>query len=270
MNMNVSMKQKFRLQNGHGYSFPAAIKIIACVLCIAGPGLLQSVAQTNTPTRLDYAAFKVIADKNIFNPNRYARGSQNSRNTPRSTTPASRVESFTLVGLMEYEKGMFAFFDGTSSNYRKTLELNGEIAGHKLASATTQSVILTDGTNHFELRVGSQMRREDDSEWFVNDEGDSGTRRRMARGSSRGRIYGDSSTGNGPEGTAAATGDAEPEVILIEPDANSTISEGENTTTTAPAENGNGNGGNGSSGSDEITDPVLRRLMERRQQEINR
>ena len=53
----------------------------------------------------------------------------------------------TLVGTMTYEKGTFAFFDGSSSEYRKALKRAGIIAGYKLTSIAANSVELASGTN---------------------------------------------------------------------------------------------------------------------------
>jgi hypothetical protein len=77
------------------------------------------------------------------------------------------TESFSLVGTMSYEKGTFAFFDGTSAGYRKVLKLADAIAGYKVTNITPNYVKLTSGTNQLELRVGMQMRREDEGEWLL-------------------------------------------------------------------------------------------------------
>ncbi|HLH52873.1 MAG TPA: hypothetical protein VKY92_04585 [Verrucomicrobiae bacterium] len=110
------------------------------------------------PGSLDYAAFQIIADRNIFDPNR----------APRATRPAAApktVDSFSLVGTMTYEKGTFAFFDGTSSDFKKVLKKDGSIAGYQVASISPDSVKLLLNTNVLELKVGSQMRRRDDGSW---------------------------------------------------------------------------------------------------------
>jgi hypothetical protein len=119
----------------------------------------DSASGTN---RLDYAAFKVIVDRNIFDPNRYARRpGDRARQAPKS------VDSLTLVGTMTYERGSFAFFDGTSSDYRKALKLNDVVAGHKVTIITPNSVKLAAGTNELELKVGMQLRREEDGPWSL-------------------------------------------------------------------------------------------------------
>jgi hypothetical protein len=124
-----------------------------------------------SPAGLDYAAFRIIVDRNIFDPNRYPRGpgARPSRATPRS------VDSLTLVGTMSYDKGTFAFFDGTSADYRKALKLNDVILGYKVTHITSDSVQLAAGTNELALRVGMQLRREEDGPWRLSGQSDSYT-----------------------------------------------------------------------------------------------
>jgi len=225
-----------------------------------------SADNTNAPVKPDYSAFRIIAERNIFNPNRYARGSQPAKVANRVQLPASRIESLTLVGLMEFEKGTFAFFDGTSPGSQKTLQAGGQIAGCKLALVNSRMVKLVEGTNGFELRVGQQLRREDDSDWFVAEaDGGSSRRRSTSRTGSNGRIYEGLVTGaNGGGEVSPADATGEPEVIVMEADPNGGSVNGESGAT-APVETDHTD----DAGS-EITDPVLRRLMERRQQEMNR
>jgi hypothetical protein len=115
---------------------------------------------TNGAASLDYAAFKVVADRNIFNPNRQGYRAGGPRTRPRS------VDSFSLVGIMSYEKGTFAFFDGSGSEYRKALKTNDTIAGYQLTAIEPNAVKLALQTNELELRVGMQMRREEEGPWL--------------------------------------------------------------------------------------------------------
>jgi hypothetical protein len=116
---------------------------------------------TNGTTSLDYAAFKIVADRNIFNPNRQYYRPGAPRPKPNS------VDSFSLVGIMSYEKGTFAFFDGSGSEYRKALKMNDSIAGYQLTAIEPNAVKLAMQTNELELRVGMQMRREDEGPWLA-------------------------------------------------------------------------------------------------------
>src|SRR5579862_1681456 len=84
----------------------------------ARPG---SSATNNSASPFDYSAFQLIAERNIFDPNRAPRSIRN-------TTQPKTTDSFTLVGTMSYEKGIFAFFDGNSSDYKKVLKPDESIA----------------------------------------------------------------------------------------------------------------------------------------------
>jgi hypothetical protein len=237
---------------------------------LVGVGLLlisgAATAQTNAPAsapasapvRLDYNAFRTISDRNIFNPNRYARSSGRSPRTDSRST--ARVESFTLVGLMAYEKGVFAFFDGTKSGYKQVLHGDGAISEFKVTGITPDQVRLVSGTNEFVLRVGTQVRREDEGDWFLADASESAARRRVviSRGRSGVTATTDAATGESGE----INGTSEPEVIVIE---SGTSDSSEN--------NGNGGVANGDTpraendaGTSGISDPVLLRLMQRRQE----
>jgi hypothetical protein len=129
---------------------------------VGGHGQTNSAAQTGyVPERPAYAAFQHIRDNNIFDPNR--------RPTRRGSTQVVRTqrpsESFALVGVMSYDKGTFAFFDGTSSSYRKALKLDDSIAGYRVTHITPDAVQLATGTNQLELHIGMKLRRESDGPW---------------------------------------------------------------------------------------------------------
>jgi hypothetical protein len=125
-----------------------------------------AAAQSTTGT--DFASFQIIGQRNIFDPNRVPHR--------RTGATARVVDSFSFVGTLSYAKGTFAFFDGTSPDFRKVLELDGSIAGFKVAAITPKSVKLLSetnaisGTNEIVLEVGTQIRRNDDGQWEVSSE----------------------------------------------------------------------------------------------------
>ena len=119
---------------------------------------------TNSPSRLDYASFHIITDRNIFDPRRSARYTP----TERTRRPTARIDSFALVGTMSYEKGLFAFFDGSSSDYRKVLKQDDTIAGFKVAGIEASYVKLASPSNQVELHVGMQLRHEEDGAWQIS------------------------------------------------------------------------------------------------------
>ena len=110
---------------------------------------------------LDFASFQIIGQRNIFDPNRVPHR--------RSSAPAAHVvDSFSFVGTMSYAKGNFAFFDGTSPDFRRVLELDGSIADFKVTTINPKSVTLSSGTNETVLPMGTQMYRDDDGRWTIS------------------------------------------------------------------------------------------------------
>src|SRR4026209_1043153 len=104
---------------------------------------------------VDYDSFSVISKRNIFDPERSRRSS--SRPPPRedeAQPPPVRTDSFALVGTMSYHGNQLAFFEGTSSDYRKTVALQGTIAGHTVTDITPGHVMLEAEGQKTELPVG--------------------------------------------------------------------------------------------------------------------
>jgi hypothetical protein len=112
------------------------------------------------PAVTDYRSFELITKRNIFDP---------TRRVGRAPTPyvrPPRVDSFTLVGTMSYEKGQFAFFDGSSSEFRKTLKPSDKIAGYKIAEIAPDHIVLAAASNQtINLPVGTRMRRQEGGAW---------------------------------------------------------------------------------------------------------
>ncbi len=124
----------------------------------------ESSPPENASNRLDYSRFKLIADRNIFDPNRYP---QMTRRQNREPNRPRTVESFSLVGIMIYAKGPFAFFDGSSPSYRKVLKPSDTIAGYEITNVTPDKVQLATNGKTIDLQVGMQMRREEEGTWTL-------------------------------------------------------------------------------------------------------
>jgi hypothetical protein len=208
------------------------------LICALDPAT-SSAQQTNTSAALDYASFKVISEKNIFNPRR--RGYY-IRNTPqREERRDVRAEWFALVGTLSSDKGPVAFFDGSSSRYSQALKPSEDIAGYTVADVQPSYVRLISASNHFELSIGKELRRENEGEWRL------GERTELA---SVAPIRGPEATpAPVPDGASAEMGSEADMVFSDNPPDDSG-------TNAAPA-----------TSSSTVADPVLRRLMERRAQE---
>jgi hypothetical protein len=132
-------------------------------------------ATNNAPSRLDFPSFHLISERNIFNANRYVR---RAGEAPRRVEPDrryTRTESFALVGTMSYEKGRFAFFEGSSSQFNQVLKVSDVIGGFKIAEVTPNSVKLeptSTNSQPVELPVGMQLKRQDEGEWKLSERTD--------------------------------------------------------------------------------------------------
>jgi hypothetical protein len=145
----------------------------AWLVAASGAGAADETNTTQSSSRADYVSFRIISERNIFNPNRSGRSA--SRNyTRREPDRRVRSERFALLGTMSYEKGRFAFFDGSSSDFRKVLKPDDSIAGFKIVDVVPTCVKLemTNGQT-LELCVGMQMRKREQEDWQLAGKADS-------------------------------------------------------------------------------------------------
>ena len=128
--------------------------------CWSATAQRNRISGPTAPGPNDYNQFsQFITTRNIFDPNRYAIRGSIMRPTPQ--TPRS-TPTFTLVGAMSYEKGLFAFFDGNQSYLRKVLyqSESNNIVGYTLAEITLAGVKLqsADKKEIVELKIGERMQ----------------------------------------------------------------------------------------------------------------
>jgi hypothetical protein len=143
---------------------------LALAALLAATGFSARAQQTPPPDAGDYPAFsRFISDRNIFDPSRRPRTVRTETPPPAPKPRPAVTPTFSLVGTMDYGKGVFAFFDGTSAGYRKSVQNDGEIAGYKVAEILPTGVTLV-GTNSSRvvLKVGMQMRQEADDKWELS------------------------------------------------------------------------------------------------------
>jgi hypothetical protein len=147
----------------------------------------MSAESTNASGRLDFSSFRIVSERNIFNPNRASRSGR------AAAEKAVKTESFSLVGTLRSEKDDFAFFDGSSSQYRKVLQANQSIAGYKIAEIAHNEVKLVSSNQQLRLAVGIAMKRQDEGEWKPGSRPASGEQARAA-GSSEEKVEPSSSS----------------------------------------------------------------------------
>jgi len=129
---------------------------------------LSHAAETNQPTVLDSKALaRRVSERNIFDPDRQPRTRGESRPIPKTVVAvAADAPEMGLVGVMTFQKGTFAFFDGNAAEYRKTLQLQALIAGHAVTAITPQSVTLSESNGPpVLLKVGQRLRKDAEGVW---------------------------------------------------------------------------------------------------------
>jgi hypothetical protein len=130
-----------------------------------------SAQQTNSDNSMpSIDSFRIISQRNIFDPNRSPRIRPNV--SRQNTRQGRTVDAFSLVGTMSYEKGKFAFFDGTGPQYKKVLQPGGNIAGYTVKDVTAKNVTLAANGKEFEMKVGTQLRNEGENSWQVSTQKD--------------------------------------------------------------------------------------------------
>jgi hypothetical protein len=138
--------------------------VLGALLANGRPAAAQT---TNAPATTNYSSFQIIVDRNIFDPNRYARAPHSHGRSVSRSAPF-----FALVGTLSSRNGMLAFFDGNDSDYRKVLSPDGVIAGYKVAEITLRGVKLTSTNKPVVMQVGTQMRQEGKGEWQLAESGE--------------------------------------------------------------------------------------------------
>jgi hypothetical protein len=144
-------------------SFSNLFMMVAMFVVIS-PKASEAGAPTNAAAGSSFESFKIVSDRNIFNQNR---SSRTARRDDTRSKPAPVVHSLSLVGTMSFDKGTFAFFDGSRPEYKKPLKAGEKIAGYEIKEIKPNGVTIANETNQFALKVGQQLRREDDAEWHV-------------------------------------------------------------------------------------------------------
>lgn len=236
------------------------------ILVLLSPGLSGQAASQQDEAGIRLSDFKIIQEKNIFNPNRHARSSGERQRS--QSTRTIRSENFALTGVISYEKGTFAFFDGSSSSYRKVLKKGEAIAEFEVAELGPEHVRLVSGTNDLKLEVGYQMRKEQGGQWRLAGRAEYGSTPSMIQPAVTApaptlpsNSVQPQSLNDSPPEPPMAFGMEPPEVPPFEgPPLAPQFGEGAPPASDAPP----------ASADNESPDEVLRRLAERREQEMNR
>ena len=127
------------------------------------PGSAPARATAASPLTpaASFESFRLISDRNIFNPNRTVRRAP----APEEVVP--RIDVISLVGTMNSDRGLVAFFDGSDPALRKTLKTGESVGPFKVTRIASEGVEVEREGQATLLRVGQQLRKPEGGEWSV-------------------------------------------------------------------------------------------------------
>ena len=152
---------------------PPSVVTLACLWLAAGLAVLGAAdkrrngapvitpAPAAVPPANSFDAFQVVVERNIFDPNRIGR----TKAAPPEKPP--RVDEISLVGTMNYQKGLVAFFESANPAYRKTLRVGESVADFKVQRIAADGVELLREDKPITLKVAQQLRLVENGEWTV-------------------------------------------------------------------------------------------------------
>jgi hypothetical protein len=144
----------------------AWLALAAALFCL--PSAIFAANTNNTSSAMSLQNFKIITQRNIFDPNRRAGSGERGRRI--DPNRLARADGFSLVGTLIDKRGEFAFFSGSDSKYKKVLKVDGIIADYKVTQVAPDYVELESNTsNQVKMAVGMQMKKLDAGEWQLVD-----------------------------------------------------------------------------------------------------
>lgn len=143
-------------------------RVVTLLLLGALPVMAASKSRPEKPVKVDdgFKDFAVITERNVFNANRHSDSAPAPVAAPKPARPP-KVEAFALLGTLISERGAVAFFDGTSTAYRRAVEPGDQLGGHTVAAIEHDRVTLRDGERELCLPLKMQFRREGEGEWLL-------------------------------------------------------------------------------------------------------
>ncbi len=144
----------------HEFRFTPCIYLLLAALCLA---TYSFAAEESKPTGPAFDEFKIIFEKNIFNPDRRSL----SKGSIFIAPPKPQVESSYLLGALISNDGAYAFFENSGINSDSVLKVGDDFCGRSIVSINSSSIKLQDATQTIDLNVGMGMQRIKDGPWTL-------------------------------------------------------------------------------------------------------
>ena len=143
--------------------------------------LEQEKIEVTKPVPGSLQDFDILHMNNIFDPNRKPYRSPRKRQDPK---PEPQIDAFTVIGLMAYTASkssetaskssevdrQIAVLSGSSSEYSGVFKLNDQIDNLKLISLSDKAVSFAEGEATFSVDIGTGLRRVDGGAWKESSE----------------------------------------------------------------------------------------------------
>lgn len=140
------------------------IKKFLVILFSAICSMPLSAQEKKPTTGVEYNSFRIVWEKNIFNPNRLSRA---SREIVKDPTPVKEADTISLTGSLLYEKESYAFFSGNRPEYQAAVIQGASIAEYRVALIQTDSVKLENNQESINLPVGMGLKKTEAGKWEV-------------------------------------------------------------------------------------------------------
>ena len=129
--------------------------------------LEEEKSEVTKPVPGSLQDFRILHINNIFDPNRKPYRSPGKRQDPKPEPP---IDAFTVIGLMAYADRQIAVLSGSSSEYSGAFKLNDQIDNLKLISLSDKAVSFAEGEATFSVNIGTSLRRVDGGAWKESSE----------------------------------------------------------------------------------------------------
>ncbi|MCE5228393.1 hypothetical protein LLG95_02190 [bacterium] len=119
------------------------------------------------PDANSFESFALITQRNIFDPTRTPYRSSSASAATNVATPVA--DTIDLLGVLIDSGKSVAFTEGSSSDYKRTLEPGMTIAGMKVAAISTDGLKMESGSQTIDWPVGKRIERREGKGWELVD-----------------------------------------------------------------------------------------------------
>jgi len=139
--------------------------LLVAFLTSASPVPARQKAATPAPGSIE--SYRIIFQRNIFDPNRSASRAAPQVDKAVPPPPPPPPEWIDLTGVLMTAGGAVAFFEGSSRAGTGARGVGAEIGGMKIKNITPDEVILLAGQKTSNVRVGGRLERRNDAPWTL-------------------------------------------------------------------------------------------------------